>query len=183
MTFTETPLAGSYIIDPVPFGDERGWFARTYCGNEFAALGLDKEWVQINHSFTRHAGTIRGMHYQLPPFAETKFIRCVAGAVYDVIVDIREGSPSFLQHTGVELSATNRKMIYVPEGFAHGFQALTDNAELIYHHSAFYTAGYEGGIRFDDPMIHLNWPLGITVMSDRDKNHPLLTESFKGIKL
>jgi dTDP-4-dehydrorhamnose 3,5-epimerase len=176
MIFTETPLKGSYIIEPAPYQDERGWFARTYYRKEFAAIGHDREWVQINHSFTTKRGTIRGMHFQVSPFSEIKFIRCIAGAVYDVIVDIRRDSPGFLQWYGAELSAANRKMIYVPAGFAHGFQSLADNTELIYHHSEYYTSGAEGGICFDDTRIGIEWPLELTAISDRDRNHPYLTE-------
>jgi dTDP-4-dehydrorhamnose 3,5-epimerase len=181
MKFVPASLKGVYVIDPEPFADSRGWFARTFCKNEFASIGHDKEWVQLNHSFTNRKGTIRGMHYQLPPFREIKLVRCIAGAVWDVVIDIRKDSETFLQWTAVELSAANRKMIYIPEGFAHGFQTLTDDCELIYHHSSFYTPGAEGGIRYDDPAVAINWPLPLTDISDRDLQHPLLNESFKGI--
>lgn len=181
MIFTPTQLKGVFIIDLQPVGDSRGWFSRTYCKNEFAAIGHDKEWVQLNHSFTSKKGTVRGMHYQLPPFSEIKMVRCIAGAVLDVVIDLRKGSLTFLQWTGVELSAENKKMIYIPEGFAHGFQCLTDNCELLYHHSAFYTPGAEGGIRYNDPLVGINWPLELTEISDRDKVHPFLEKNFKGI--
>ena len=181
MIFTETALKGSYIISLEPYSDERGWFARTFCKKEFEAIGHHKEWVQMNHSFTTDKGTVRGMHFQLPPFSEIKMVRCVAGAVLDVIVDIREGSPTFLQWTGVELSAANKKMIYIPEGFAHGFQTLEENSELIYHHTAFYQPGVEAGLRYNDPAIKIDWPLAVQNISARDKEHPLLNEHFKGI--
>lgn len=181
MIFTPTSLAGSYVIDLEPFSDERGWFARYYCKNEFQQIGHEQEWVQLNHSFTTHKGTVRGMHFQLPPFKEIKMVRCIAGAIFDVIVDVRKDSPTFLKWTGVELSSANRKMLYIPEGFAHGFQALTDNCELIYHHSAFYTPGAEGGIRYDDPAIGIDWPLPVINISARDASHPYLHEHFKGI--
>jgi dTDP-4-dehydrorhamnose 3,5-epimerase len=181
MIFTATGLAGSYVIDPEPLQDERGWFARFYCKTEFAAIGHQKEWVQMNHSFTREKGALRGMHYQRPPFREIKLVRCIAGSVYDVIVDLRAGSASFLQCFGVGLSAQNKKMLYIPEGFAHGFQALSENTELIYLHSEFYTQGAEDGLRFDDPMLQIRWPLPITVISERDATHPYLTDNFKGI--
>lgn len=181
MIFTETVLKGSFVIELEPFVDERGWFARTYCKNEFSKIGHQKEWVQLNHSFTKQTGTIRGMHYQLPPFSEIKLVRCIAGAVYDVIIDIRKGSATFLQYVGVELSAANKKMIYIPEGFAHGFQALTDDCELIYHHSQFYTAGIEAGIRYDEPKINIKWPLQVTSISQRDNIHSLIDSNFKGI--
>lgn len=181
MTFTETPLKGSYIIELNIFTDDRGWFARTYCKEEFAAIGHTKEWVQLNHSFTSYAGTIRGMHFQLPPFKEIKLVRCIAGRVYDVIVDLRKGSETFLKSYGVELSAQNKKMIYIPEGFAHGFQALCGDCELIYHHSEFYTPGAEGGIKYNEPKINIEWPMPVTHISERDTQHPLLDDNFKGI--
>lgn len=181
MIFTQTELSGCYTVDLQPFSDERGWFARTYCKNEFAAIGHDAEWVQLNQSFTRTKGTVRGMHFQLRPFEEIKLVRCIAGSVFDVVVDIRKDSPTFLTWTGVELSAANKRMIYIPRGFAHGFQALTGDAELIYHHSQFYTPGVEGGIRADDPMLGIQWPLPVTGLSDRDQQHPLLDDHFKGI--
>lgn len=181
MIFNETPLKGSYIIELNPYKDERGWFARTYCKKEFEAIGHDKEWVQLNHSFTKQKGAIRGMHYQLPPFSEIKMVRCIAGAVYDVIVDLRKGSETFLKWFGIELSAENKTMIYIPEGFAHGFQALTNDCELIYHHSQFYMPGVEGGIRYNDAKINIEWPLMATTISERDEKHPLLDENFKGL--
>ena len=181
MNFFETKLRGSYVVELSPVSDERGWFARYFCKDEFRKIGHDAEWVQMNHSFTSKAGSLRGMHFQLRPHREIKLVRCVEGKVFDVIVDLREGSPSFLQWTGVELSAENRKMLYIPEGFAHGFQCVTDNCSLLYHHSAFYQPGSEGGIRYDDPLINIPWPLPVTVISDRDATHPLLTDAFKGI--
>jgi dTDP-4-dehydrorhamnose 3,5-epimerase len=181
MIFTPAPLKGSYIIDIAPFGDSRGWFARTYCKNEFAQIGHTKEWVQLNHSFTAKKGTVRGMHYQLSPHSEIKMVRCIAGEVYDVIIDIRKDSPTFLQWFGTVLSAENKKMLYIPEGFAHGFQAMTDNCELLYHHSAFYTTGAEGGINYSDAAVNINWSLPVTEISERDNNHPLLDATFKGI--
>ena len=181
MTFTETALKGSFIIDLNLFQDERGWFARTYCKNEFEQIGHVKEWVQLNHSFTKQKGTIRGMHYQMSSFAEIKLVRCISGKIYDVIIDMRKDSPTFLQWTGVELSAENKRMLYIPEGFAHGFQALSDDCELIYHHSQFYTPNVEAGIRYNDPKININWSLPLTSISKRDEEHPLLDNNFKGI--
>jgi dTDP-4-dehydrorhamnose 3,5-epimerase len=181
MIFTETALHGSYIISLEPFSDERGWFARTYCKKDFAIIGHEKEWVQLNHSFTKNKGTIRGMHFQHPPFSEIKMIRCIAGAVLDVIVDIRKDSPTFLHHVTVELSAANKQMIYIPEGFAHGFQTLEENSELIYHHSEYYQPGVEGGLRYNDAALKVQWPLPIQNISERDLNHPLLDNNFKGI--
>ena len=169
------------MVDLHPVADSgdgsRGRIAKT----NLHAIGHTKEWLQLNHSFTNSRGTIRGMHYQLPPHREIKMVRCIAGAVLDVAIDLREGSETFLHWTSVELTADNQQMIYIPEGFAHGFQALTDNCELLYHHSAFYTPGSEGGIRYDDPVINIQWPLPVTDISDRDSSHPLLNDSFKGI--
>ena len=181
MIFTSTLLAGSFIIDLEPFGDDRGWFARFYCENEFQQIGHDKKWVQMNHSFTSARGTIRGIHFQVPPYREVKLVRCIAGAVYDVIVDVRKGSETFLQWFGTELSVANKRMLYIPEGFAHGFQCLTDNCELIYLHTEFYTPNAEGGMRYNDPAIVINWPLPVTTISPRDAGHPYLDENFKGI--
>jgi dTDP-4-dehydrorhamnose 3,5-epimerase len=181
MIFEETFLKGSYVVNIQPIEDERGWFARTYCKNEIAAIGHTKEWVQLNHSFTRKKGTIRGMHYQQPPFSEIKLVRCIAGTVYDVIIDLRNDSATFLQYFGVELSSSNKKMIYIPEGFAHGFQALTDDCELLYHHSQFYLPGVEAGIKYNDPKINIEWPLPDGLVSDRDNTHQLIDLNFKGL--
>lgn len=181
MIFEETRLPGCFVLTLEPYSDERGWFARTFCKKEFEAIGHHSEWVQMNHSFTIGKGTIRGLHFQLPPHKEVKLVRCIAGAVSDVVVDIRENSPTFLQWTAVELSATNKKMIYIPEGFAHGFQSQEENSELIYHHTAFYTPGVEGGLRFDDPILNIPWPAPVSSISARDKAHPLIDEHFKGI--
>ncbi len=183
MKFIATALAGSFIVDLDLFSDDRGWFARTFCKKEFEEIGHHKEWVQLNHSFTDHAGSLRGMHFQLPPFTEIKMVRCIAGTAYDVIIDIRQGSPTFLKWVGIELSAANKRMLYIPEGFAHGFQTLTGNCELIYHHTSFYTPGSEGGIRYDDAKIGIEWKGPIVEISARDKQHPYLDDGFTGIKL
>ncbi|MBX3256850.1 MAG: dTDP-4-dehydrorhamnose 3,5-epimerase [Chitinophagaceae bacterium] len=181
MIFSPTPFKGSYIIEPEQFADNRGWFARYFCKNEFEKINHNKEWVQMNHSFTTIKGTIRGMHYQVAPYKEIKLIRCIAGVVFDVIVDIRKESPTFLQWFGVELSAQNKRMIYIPEGFAHGFQSLCDNAELLYHHSDYYTPDAEGGIKYNDACIQINWPLPVSIISERDADHPIIDKNFKGI--
>ncbi len=183
MKFTETKLKGSYIIDLDVISDDRGWFARTFCKKEFEAIGHTGEWVQLNHSVTNKKGSIRGMHFQFPPYSEIKMVRCIAGSVYDVIIDLRAGSPTFLHWFGIELSASNRRMIYIPRGFAHGFQTLAGHCELLYHHSAFYTPSAEGGIRFDDNKINIQWMEPVTEISPRDSNHPLLDDTFTGIKL
>ena len=181
MIFSPTPLQGSYIIEPEVFSDSRGWFSRYFCKNEFLTINHTKEWVQMNRSYTTHKGTMRGMHYQVAPYREIKMILCIAGAVFDVIIDIRQDSPTFLQWFGAELSAVNKKMLYIPEGFAHGFQSLADNTELLYHHSEFYTPGSEGGIRYDDEKTAIKWPLPLSIISERDANHPYIDKNFKGI--
>jgi dTDP-4-dehydrorhamnose 3,5-epimerase len=181
MIFTETSLKGSYVIDLEPFTDGRGWFARTFSKDEFQKIGHYKEWLQLNHSYTKEPGSLRGMHYQLPPFSEIKLVRCIAGKVYDVIVDIRKNSPTFLQWFGVEISSENKKMIYIPEGFAHGFETLTDDCELIYHHTAAYTPELEGGLKYDDKILGIQWPIPVRAMSQRDKTHSYLDKDFKGI--
>jgi dTDP-4-dehydrorhamnose 3,5-epimerase len=181
MTFTAAPLAGAYEIGLQPFSDDRGWFARYYCKDEFRAIGHTREWVQMNQSVSYTKGTLRGMHFQHPPFREIKLVRCIAGAVYDVIIDLRAGSPTFLQWFGTELSAVNHKMLYIPEGFAHGFQTLEKDSALLYHHTEFYTPGAEGGLRYDDPALGVNWPLPVDVISERDARHPFVDKKFKGI--
>ena len=181
MIFNETNLKGSYTIELTPMGDSRGWFARTFCKEEFLQINHNKEWLQLNHSFSSEKGTIRGMHFQLPPHSEIKLVRCIAGKVFDVIIDLRKDSETFLQWFGVELSAENKRMIYIPEGFAHGFQTLTDNCELIYHHSAYYKSDMEMGMNINDPKIKINWPIEATVVSERDKSHDFITNNFKGI--
>ncbi len=171
MNFTETPLKGSYIVTPEPHGDSRGWFMRSFCKKEFGSIGHSGEWVQMNHSFTAKKGSVRGMHFQLPPHEEIKLVRCVAGSVYDVIIDLRKDYPTYLNWFGEVLSAENKKMIYVPEGFAHGFQTLTDDAELLYNHSDFYNAAFEAGILYNDQKINIQWPLPVTEISERDISH------------
>ncbi len=181
MIFNATPLSGSYVIDLAPFADERGWFGRYYCKDEFSQIGHTKEWKQMNHSVSYKEGTIRGMHFQVQPYSEIKMVRCIGGSVFDVIIDIRKDSATFLQWFGVELSAQNKMMLYIPEGFAHGFQCLSDNCELLYHHSEFYQPEAEAGIKYNDPMINIQWPLPVSVLSERDSHHPFLHEDFKGV--
>ncbi len=181
MIFSPTPLSGSYVIDLTPFTDERGWFVRFYCKKEFQQIGHEKEWVQMNHSFTALQATIRGMHFQVHPYAETKLVRCIAGSVFDVIIDLRKASPTFLQWFSIELSAENKKMLYIPGGFAHGFQSLTGNCELIYHHTEYFTPEAESGIRYNDPAINIQWPLPAGFVSERDKRHSHIDKNFKGL--
>lgn len=183
MRFTESPLKGAFTIQPEPREDERGFFTRTYCRNEFEEIGHSREFVQFNHSMTLKRGTLRGLHYQLPPASEIKLIRCVSGEVFDVIIDIREGSPTFLVHFGVILSAENMTMIYVPEGFAHGFQTLADRTHMIYHHTAFYEPGHERGLHYSDPALGIKWPLEPLHISDKDREHPFINNHFTGITI
>lgn len=176
MRFLPTKLSGAYVIEPEPRADERGLFARTYCRDEFAALGLNTAWVQCNASFNRLTGTLRGLHWQAEPHAEVKLVRCTRGAAYDVIVDMRPGSPTYRQWVGVELTADNRWAVYVPAGFAHGFQTLTDGAELFYQMSEFYYPGLASGARWDDPALGIGWPpCGARTISERDLTYPDLS--------
>jgi len=176
MIFTPLPIEGAFRIDLEKREDERGFFARLFCETEFAAHGLNTSWIQMNTSLSRRPGTVRGMHFQRPPSAEVKLVKCVAGAIFDVVVDLRAGSPTFGRWHGEELSAANRAMMYVPEGFAHGFQTLADDCELIYMHSRAYSAADEGGLRPDDPTLAIRWPRAVEGLSERDASHPALTE-------
>jgi dTDP-4-dehydrorhamnose 3,5-epimerase len=169
MIFTQTELPGAYILDLEKRGDSRGFFARTWCQNELSAHGLNVNVVQANMSFSKTRGTLRGMHFQRAPYAETKLVRCTMGAIYDVIVDLRPDSPTFKRWIGVELSAQNHRMLYIPEGFGHGFQTLTDDVEVTYQVTAFYTPGAEGGVRYNDPAFGIEWPLDVSEISDKDR--------------
>jgi len=180
--FNELPLKGAYTIDLKKRGDERGFFARYWCQNEFSKLGLDVNIVQINNSLSRSKGTLRGLHFQYIPKAETKVIRCIRGSIWDVIVDLREDSSTYGKWFGVELTAENRTMMYVPKGFAHGFQTMVDNVELLYLHSEFYSQEDEGGLLFSDKDVAIDWPLPVSEISARDKLHPTLNE-LEPIKL
>ncbi len=176
MIFTETELPGAYIVDLEPREDERGFFARAWCRHEFAEQGLSTELVQCNISYNRHKGTVRGMHFQNAPHAEVKLVRCTQGAIYDVIIDLRPGSSAHKRWIGVELTAANRRTLYVPKGFAHGFQTLADETETFYQVSDPYAPDSEGGVRFDDPVFGIEWPLGEpTVISEKDQGWPLYT--------
>ena len=181
MLFQDTPLQGAFTIDLEKRGDERGFFARLFCEVEFAAAGLESRFVQINTSGSAKRGTLRGMHFQLPPAAEVKVVRCIRGALYDVIVDLRPDSPSFRKWFGAELSADNRRMMYVPRGFAHGFMTLEDDTEALYLVSAFYAPQQERGLRFDDPAIGIEWPLVPGEMSDKDRSWPDLDAAWHGL--
>ncbi|BAY23466.1 dTDP-4-dehydrorhamnose 3,5-epimerase [Calothrix sp. NIES-2100] len=176
MIFIKTELKDAFIIEVEKKQDNRGFFARSFCAQEFMAHGLKPKVAQCNLSFNYKKGTLRGMHYQLAPAAETKLIRCTKGAIYDVIIDMRPDSPTFLSHIGVELTADNHRALYVPEMFAHGYQALTDDAEVVYQVGEFYTPGYERGLRYDDPFFNIQWPLEVTEISEKDLNWPLLSK-------
>ena len=181
MKFIETNLKNAFVIELSPMVDDRGTFMRTFCKKEFEEIGHTKEFVQLNHSINTKKGTLRGMHYQNLPFEEIKLIRCVRGRVYDVIVDIRAHSATFLQYFGVELSAENKRMIYVPQGFAHGFQTLEDDSELLYHHTEFYNPLADAGLNYADTKINIDWKLPVSIISQKDKDLPFLGEDFKGI--
>lgn len=170
MKFTETGLDGAWIVDLEPIEDDRGFFARSWCAKDLAELGMVADVAQCNVSYNHAAATLRGMHYSVQPVAESKFVRCTAGAVHDVIVDVRPDSPTYLRWVGVELSAANRRALYVPPMFAHGYLTLTEGAEVTYQVSAFYTPGAERGVRFDDPAFAIEWPLEPVVLSDKDRS-------------
>jgi dTDP-4-dehydrorhamnose 3,5-epimerase len=169
MRFIQTNLKGAYILEPEKLEDERGFFARSWCQKEFSDRGLNPNLVQCNISFNKKKGTIRGMHLQIPPFAEAKLVRCTRGAIYDVIVDVRPDSLTYKQWIGVELTAENHKALYVPEGFAHGFQTLEDNTEVFYQMSEFYAPECARGFRWNDPTFNINWPEQVSAISVRDR--------------
>ncbi|MGI8510480.1 MAG: dTDP-4-dehydrorhamnose 3,5-epimerase [Gemmatimonadaceae bacterium] len=182
MLFTRTRLDGAYVIDIEPREDARGFFARTFCVHEFEAHGLKGVVAQCSIAYSSTRGTLRGMHFQSAPAAETKLVRCTGGAIHDVIVDMRPGSTTYLQHFTVDLSDENRRSLYVPEGFAHGYQTLTDDSEVTYQAGDFYAPGFEGGFRYDDPAFGIQWPLPVTVISDRDAAWPFLDESDRALR-
>jgi dTDP-4-dehydrorhamnose 3,5-epimerase len=172
MIFTETKLRGAFIIDVGRVEDERGFFARTWCQREFEAHGLCARVVQCNTSFNKHKGTLRGMHYQAAPYAEAKLVRCTRGAIYDVIIDLRPDSPTLKGWVAAELTEDNRRMLYAPEGFAHGYQTLEDNTEVFYQMSQFYVPEYARGVRWDDPAFKISWPVEKHIISERDQAFP-----------
>ena len=182
-TILDTPIDDLKIVERQQLGDNRGFLARLFCVEELAAAGWHKPIAQINQTLTQKQGTIRGLHFQNAPYAEMKLVTCVRGAIWDVAVDLRAGSPTFLQWHAEELSAANHRALLIPEGFAHGFQTLCDDCELIYLHSRAYTPGAEAGLNPKDPMISIRWPLAITELSARDAQHPMLNHQFKGVAL
>lgn len=183
MEFHELSIPGVYRLDARWIGDQRGGFARLFCQQEFEPYFGDGSIRQINHSINRERGTVRGLHYQNPPHAEIKIVRCMAGSIFDVVVDLRRGSPTFLHWLGVELSSENRHALLIPHGCAHGFQTLADDSEILYFHSEYYTPGAEGGIRHDDPRLGIEWPLPPINLSDRDVAHPSIAPGYAGIAL
>lgn len=183
MFFTPTKLAGAYIIDVRKIEDERGFFGRSFCAAEFKELNLSTGVQQANLSFNRQKGTLRGMHMQLAPHEESKLVRCTRGAIYDVIIDMRPGSETFTQWIGVELSADSYRMLFVPEGFAHGFITLEDNTDVCYQVTAAYSPGFERGYRWDDPAFDIAWPAEPTLVSAKDQAHPLFQQHAAGLPL
>src|SRR6266576_3765888 len=182
MQFTETKLEGAYIIELERREDSRGFFARAFCQKEFAAQGLKPIIAQANVAYNFKKGTLRGMHFQFPPAAETKLVRCTRGAILDIIVDLRPESPTYLDHTAVELNEDNQRALYVPERFAHGYQALEDNVETSYLVGEFYTPTAEGGLRYDDARLGLSWPLPVTEVSEKDRSWKPLAEVEPALK-
>jgi dTDP-4-dehydrorhamnose 3,5-epimerase len=172
MLLDKSRVQGAYIVELEPRFDERGFFARTWCQKEFAAYGLNERVVQINVSHNTHKATLRGLHYQAAPFEEAKTISCTRGAIYDVVLDLRNDSSTYLRWDAVELSARNRRMLYVPEGCAHGFQTLADDTEVLYLMSQFYSPDHARGVRYDDPAFHIEWPLPVSVLAEADRTWP-----------
>ena len=182
MIFTETKLKGVYIIDVKRMDDERGFFGRSWCRKEFDFYGLNSNAVQANVSYNKKKATLRGMHYQKAPFSETKTIRCTSGAIYDVVMDLRHDSETYLEWFGIELTDESFRMLYVPEGFAHGFITLKDHSSVHYMVTAFYNPAAEAGIRYDDPTFNVTWPVQPLIVSEKDRNHPSFIPQFSAIK-
>ncbi|MFZ1747202.1 MAG: dTDP-4-dehydrorhamnose 3,5-epimerase [Nitrospirales bacterium] len=172
MIFTESQLKGAFLIDPEKIEDSRGFFARTWCRREFERHGISFQPVQCNVSFNENKGVLRGMHYQAAPHQEAKLIWCIKGAIHDVIIDLRPLSPTFTQHVAVALSEENRRMLYIPEGFAHGFQTLQNESEVFYQMSEFYAPEFAKGVRWNDPLFGIQWPMDERIISDRDQSYP-----------
>ena len=182
-TITDLPLVGLKLIERQRLGDHRGSLTRLFCAENLAAAGWYKSLAQINHTYTAKRGTVRGMHYQQPPYDEMKLVTCLQGEVWDVAIDLRTGSPTFLHWHAETLSANNSRAMLIPEGFAHGFQAMTDDVELLYCHSVVHNPEAESALNAQDPMLAINWPIKITDISVRDANHQLIDKNFKGVKL
>ena len=180
-SFLATPIPGLILVERQQREDGRGFLSRLYCAEEFRAIGINAPISQINHTLTRRKGTVRGMHYQLPPHAETKLVSCLHGEIFDVAVDLRRNWPTFLKWHGEILSAANWRSLVIPEGFAHGFQTLSDDCELLYLHTAAYEQTSEATVNARDPRLRITWPIEITEMSDRDRSHPMLSADFSGV--
>lgn len=178
-----TPIAELCLLQRKPIGDPRGYLERLFCAEELQSLIPGKNIMQVNHTLTESAGTVRGMHFQYAPFTETKFVSCLRGEVFDVAVDLRHGSPTFLHWHAERLSAENHKTLVIPEGFAHGFQTLTDDCEMLYFHTAAYQASAEGALNVQDPKLAIAWPLPVAGLSPRDAAHPFLNNDFNGVTL
>lgn len=181
--FIQTPLSGLKLVQRKAIEDHRGFLSRFYCVEEFAEAGINKPIAQINQTLTRQKGAVRGLHFQHPPHAETKLVSCLKGEIWDVAVDLRNDSPTFLQWHGEILSAANRKSLLIPEGYAHGFQALTEDCELIYLHTAAYYSEAEGALNVADPRMSIAWPLPMADLSERDRRHPFISLEYQGIAL
>lgn len=181
--FQSTSLSGLILVQRKPSNDTRGFFGRFYCAEEFRAIGLDKPIAQINHSFTCGKGSVRGLHFQYPPYAENKLVSCLSGSVFDIAIDLRANSPSFLHWHGEILSAENRRSLLIPEGFAHGFQTLSEDCELIYLHTAAFHPEAEGALNIADPALAIKLPLAISQLSERDSSHPFIDSHFLGMHL
>jgi len=182
MKFHRTPLVDLVWVETAPIQDERGGFVRVFCEQDCAPLRPNLHWSQINLSQTAHKGAVRGMHFQHPPAAEAKLIRCLRGRIFDVAVDLRACSPTFLRWHGMELSEDQSMQVFIPEGFAHGFQALTDDVQLLYLHTVPWSREHEGSLRFDDPTLAIDWPLPVTQVSAKDRAAPLLDRGFAGVR-
>lgn len=181
MIFLETSLPGAYVIEVEKHEDERGFFARSWCVREFATRGLDHHLVQCNVSFNKRKGTLRGLHYQVPPHAEVKLVRCTKGSLVDVIVDLRKDSPTFLKWFAIDLTATNHRMLYIPKLFAHGFQTREDDTEIFYQMTEFYEPAASKGLRWNDPTLGINWPDADRTISQKDQAYPNLEVSVVGL--
>ena len=183
LTITDLPLVGLKLIERQRVGDSRGFLSRLFCADELATAGWQKSIAQVSHSYTANSGTVRGMHYQRPPNAEMKLVACIQGEVWDVAVDLRVDSPTFLQWHGEILSGGNNRALLIPEGFAHGLQALTDDVAMLYCHSDFYSPGVEVGLNPQDTRLAIQWPLPVTELSTRDARHPMITNKYEGVRL
>jgi len=177
----DTPLAGLKIVQRKPIVDARGFLSRFYCADELKAFGFNKSISQINHTLTKQTGAVRGLHYQKPPCAEIKLVNCIKGKIYDIAIDLRKDSPTFLRWYGAVLSEGNQCSLLIPEGFAHGFQTMTDSCELLYLHTAPYSKEHEAALNVSDPRLNIEWPLEITELSERDRLHPMINNDFEGI--